>query len=61
MANSSVPEAFEIRFSPDLTPEQVTACLTILANYYRACGGAGFQPDFDLTEVLVAEPEGVLA
>ena len=60
MANATMPEAFEIKFSPDLTPEQVATCLTILADYYRACGGAGFQPDFDLAEVLIAEPEGAL-
>jgi hypothetical protein len=60
MAPPSVSDDFEITFSPDLTAEQVKACLEILAQYYRACGGAGLQSDFELAEVLVGEPSGVL-
>jgi hypothetical protein len=33
---------FTIAFDPSLTPEQVKGVLTALADYYRACGGAGF-------------------
>ena len=57
---SDVPDTFEITFAPDLTPEQVGRCLTILADYYRACGGAGLETDFDVAEVLVEEPVNVL-
>jgi len=34
---------FEIAFSPDLSPEQARLALTALADYYRACGGIGFE------------------
>ncbi len=55
-----IPNNFEITFSPDLTAEQVKGCLKTLAEYYRACGGAGLESDFELAEVLVGEPAGVL-
>ena len=35
--------------------------MAILADYYRACGGAGLQPDFELSDVLVGEPVDALA
>ena len=56
-----IADDFEIVFAPQLTPEQVGASLAILADYYRACGGAGLQPDFELSDVLVGEPVGALA
>lgn len=60
MSRSSFPETFEITFSPDLSAVQVKSCLEGLADYYRACGGAGFQSDFELADVLVGEPADVL-
>ncbi len=57
----AAPEAFEIVFAPQLTREQVAASLEALANYYRACGGAGLQADIELADVLVEAPSDVLA
>jgi hypothetical protein len=57
----AAPEAFEIVFAPQLTKEQVAASLEALANYYRACGGAGLQADIELADVLVEAPSDVLA
>jgi transcriptional regulator with XRE-family HTH domain len=50
---------FEVTFSPDLTLGQITTTLEALAGYYRACGGLGFQIDFEFEELLVAEPTHV--
>lgn len=36
-------EDFQIEFAPDLTPDQVVGVLEALCDYYRACGGAGFE------------------
>jgi hypothetical protein len=36
---------FTISFDPALTPDQITAALAALADYYRACGGVGFLVD----------------
>jgi len=36
-------DGFTITFDPSLTPEQVKGVLTALADYYRACGGVGFE------------------
>jgi transcriptional regulator with XRE-family HTH domain len=47
---------FTINFSPDLTPQQIRLTLQALAEYYRACGGIGFQIDFELEQILVREP-----
>lgn len=60
MSRFSIPETFEICFSPDLTGDQIKSCLESLADYYRACGGAGFQSDFELADVLMGEPANVL-
>ena len=38
---------FTITFSPELSPEDVKAVLTALSDYYRACGGIGFQVEFE--------------
>jgi hypothetical protein len=38
---------FTITFSPDLSQEQITAALAALSDYYRACGGIGFQVEFE--------------
>jgi hypothetical protein len=54
-------EAFQITFAPQLTKEQVAASLEALADYYRACGGAGLEPDIELVDVLVEAPVDVLA
>lgn len=49
-------EDFSIWFAPELTSQQVTATLSALADYYRACGGVGFRIDFELFEVRAEEP-----
>ena len=46
---------FRITFDSALSPHQVTQTLEALADYYRACGGAGLQVDFDVEEVLISE------
>jgi nucleoside 2-deoxyribosyltransferase len=53
--------AFQILFAPQLTPEQVERCLDALADYFRACGGAGLESDFEIADVLIQEPADVLA
>lgn len=35
-------DGFEIEFSPDLTPEQIKVATEALCDFYRACGGLGF-------------------
>ena len=47
---------FSIQFDPSFSPDDVKAVLTALADYYRACGGAGLELDFDLREASVKEP-----
>jgi hypothetical protein len=46
---------FNITFSPEVSPQQVKAILEALADYYRACGGVGFEVEFELEDVLVGE------
>lgn len=53
---SSLPDTFEITLSLDLSVYQMTVCLEVLADYYRACGGVGFRSDFELVGVLAGEP-----
>lgn len=36
-------EGFMLEFDPSLTPEQCTAALEALADFYRACSGTGFE------------------
>ncbi len=38
--------SFEISFDPSLTDDQIVETLSALADYYRACGGVGFEVDF---------------
>jgi DNA-binding winged helix-turn-helix (wHTH) protein len=45
-----------IQFDPDFAPKEVTEILAAFADYYRACGGAGFEIDFETQEALVTEP-----
>ena len=45
-----------IAFDPSFSPDEVKGILTALADYYRACGGAGLELDFDLQEAFVREP-----
>jgi hypothetical protein len=47
---------FSIAFDPSFSPDEVKGILTALADYYRACGGAGLELDFDLQEASVREP-----
>lgn len=53
--NKPTSGKFEILFAPELTADQVTASLTALADFYRACGGAGLQIDFECADVLIGE------
>lgn len=46
---------FDITFSPELAPQQIKAMLEALADYYRACGGVGFEVEFELEDVQVPE------
>lgn len=47
---------FTIIFDESLSPHQVKATLEALADYYRRRGGAGFEIDFQLQELLLREP-----
>jgi transcriptional regulator with XRE-family HTH domain len=58
--DGTVPEQFEIRFDPSIPAESVNDVLAALARYYRACGGLGLELDFELQELLIAEPEDAL-
>lgn len=52
-----LPEAdFDIHFDPAFEPADVKELITALANYYRACGGAGFELDIEHQEAYVREP-----
>lgn len=55
-ADTEESNEFTITFSEELTPDQIYATLTAMADYYRACGGVGFSIDFELEEALVREP-----
>lgn len=48
---------FEIQFDPDFSPDEVKDLLTALSDYYRGCGGVGFELNFETEEATVAEPE----
>jgi hypothetical protein len=50
------PVDFTITFDPTLSPEQIRLTLHALADYYRACGGVGFEVDFAFEEIVVKEP-----
>lgn len=39
---------FEIVFSPNISKEEIYKILQALSDYYRACGGVGFQYSFDI-------------
>lgn len=47
---------FTLTFDSMLSPDQIKETLRALADYYRVCGGAGFQVDPELEDVLVWEP-----
>jgi len=55
----SVSPDFTLTFASDLTPDQINSTLHALADYYRACGGVGFEIDFQLQDILVGEPASV--
>lgn len=57
-AAHAAPEGFDfsIEFDSRFSPDEVKSLLTALADYYRACGGAGFELDFELQEASVREP-----
>jgi DNA-directed RNA polymerase specialized sigma24 family protein len=46
---------FVISFASGLSAEQVKGALYALAEYYRACGGVGFETEFELEEALLPE------
>jgi hypothetical protein len=52
---------FNITFAPDLSPEAIRSTLEALACYYRACGGRGFEIDFEMEEVVEEGPMYVRA
>jgi hypothetical protein len=54
-------QQIDITFDSTLSPEQITGFLNALADYYRACGGAGLAIDFELQELIVQEPVDVVA
>jgi hypothetical protein len=47
----SPPESLRISFASDLTDNQLEGALLAVANYYRACGGAGLKVEFNSIEV----------
>jgi hypothetical protein len=51
---------FDVTFSPELSKEQIVIALNALADYYRACGGAGLKIDFEIASVAVETPDLVL-
>jgi uncharacterized protein YjbI with pentapeptide repeats len=51
LSSSGLTADFTVTFDSELSQEQVTSLLEGLANYYRACGGTGFQIDFELEVV----------
>jgi CheY-like chemotaxis protein len=48
-----------IAFDPRLKPGQITEVLTALADYYRACGGVGFQIEFELDNLIGSDQVNV--
>jgi hypothetical protein len=46
---------FSVTFDQSLTPEQIKATLTVLANYYRTCGGVGLSVEFENQEAVPEE------
>ena len=52
---SADPSSFTIGFSPELSVEQIIGSLRALADYYRACGGAGLTIEFEEAPVSVPE------
>jgi hypothetical protein len=55
VANLPRTDDLTVTFDPQLTPEQIVATLTALADYYRACGGIGLPADFKSQEAVVPE------
>ena len=52
----SVKADLDIHFDPAFEPTEVKDLLIALADYYRACGGAGFELDLKAQELTVKEP-----
>jgi hypothetical protein len=48
--DNSVASDFSVTFDSELSQEQVKATLEALANYYRACGGIGFDIEFEFED-----------
>lgn len=55
----AIPDELSITFDPSLSAEQIEIALTALADYYRACGGAGLPAEFESEEAFVLEDANV--
>jgi hypothetical protein len=55
-AMTAIEPAIFLSFSSELSQRQIVGTLEAVADYYRACGGAGLQVDLDRIEVLQPEP-----
>jgi hypothetical protein len=55
-AGEHIEPDFEIVFESSFSPEDVSGVLTALADYYRSCGGAGFELNLGLEEAPTMEP-----
>jgi hypothetical protein len=53
---AQITSDFEVYFAPNFSPDEVKDILTALADYYRKCGGAGFELDLEPQEATVKEP-----
>lgn len=50
---------FSITFDREVSPDQVKRTLTALGDFFRACGGIGFEIDTELQVLVVEEPTHV--
>jgi small subunit ribosomal protein S21 len=49
----------DLHFDPAFEPAEVKDVLAALADYYRACGGAGFKIEIESQEASVKDPAHV--
>jgi len=47
--------SFTLAFDPNLSPNTIESILSALADYYRVCGGVGFEIDSEVEPVTVEE------
>ena len=55
LAKPSGAVDFAIEFDPSLSPSVIQSTLSALADYYRACGGVGFEIDFGVEQPSATE------